>query len=32
MGYDKSHVERLSKKFLKAMQEEVTHIVLNGDE
>jgi cysteine desulfurase len=32
MGNDKNHIERLSKKFLKAMQEEVTHIVLNGDE
>jgi hypothetical protein len=32
MENDKRHIERLSKKFLKAMQEEVTHIVLNGDE
>lgn len=31
MHNDKAHIERLSKKFLKAMEEEVTHIVLNGD-
>jgi hypothetical protein len=29
---DKKHVHRLSAKFLKAMRDEVTHIVLNGDE
>ena len=32
MNNDKKHIERLSSKFLKAMREEVTHIVLNGDE
>lgn len=31
MDNDKKHIERLSVKFLKAMQDEVTHIVLNGD-
>ena len=31
MENDKKHIERLSAKFLKAMQDEVTHIVLNGD-
>lgn len=32
MVNDHAHVSRLSKKFLKAMREEVTHIVLNGSE
>jgi len=32
MSNDRKHIERLSAKFLKAMREEVTHIVLNGDE
>ena len=32
MANDKKHIERLSAKFLKAMNDEVTHIVLNGDE
>lgn len=32
MMHDKKHITRLSSKFLKAMREEVTHIVLNGDE
>lgn len=31
MHNDQIHIERLSAKFLKAMEEEVTHIVLNGD-
>jgi cysteine desulfurase len=32
MEHDQKHIDRLSAKFLKAMREEVTHIVLNGDE
>ena len=32
MKNDKKHIHRLSAKFLKAMRDEVTHIVLNGDE
>jgi len=32
MKNDHDHISRLSDKFLKAMREEVTHIVLNGDE
>lgn len=32
MQNDAAHIERLSAKFLKAMNDEVTHIVLNGDE
>lgn len=32
MEHDKNHINKLSAKFLKAMREEVTHIVLNGDE
>ena len=32
MVHDQAHIERLSAKFLKAMREEVTNIVLNGDE
>jgi len=32
MANDHAHVKRLSDKFLKAMREEVTHIVLNGAE
>lgn len=32
MERDKKHINKLSAKFLKAMREEVTHIVLNGDE
>mmetsp|Transcript_24902 Transcript_24902/g.33363 ORF Transcript_24902/g.33363 Transcript_24902/m.33363 type:complete len:139 (-) Transcript_24902:84-500(-) len=32
MESDHAHIERLSDKFLLAMQEEVTHIVLNGAE
>jgi len=31
MDNDKKHIEKMSARFLKAMQEEVTHIVLNGD-
>jgi len=31
MENDARHIERLSAKFLKAMHDEVTHIVLNGD-
>lgn len=30
MVNDKHHIERMSARFLKAMQDEVTHIVLNG--
>ena len=32
MPNEHAHVQRLSDKFLKAMREEVTHIVLNGSE
>ena len=32
MKNDHDHIARLSNKFLKAMRDEVTHIVLNGDE
>lgn len=32
MDNDHRHISALSQKFLKAMREEVTHIVLNGDE
>ena len=32
MEHDQVHIGKLSAKFLKAMREEVTHIVLNGDE
>ena len=32
MPYDHAHVKKQSDKFLKAMREEVTHIVLNGSE
>ena len=32
MENDRKHIEKLSNKFLKAMREDVTHIVLNGDE
>ena len=32
MPHDAAHIGKLSAKFLKAMREEVTHIVLNGDE
>lgn len=32
MENDKRHITRLSAKFLKAMNDEVTHIVLNGHE
>jgi cysteine desulfurase len=32
MENDKRHISRLSTKFLKAMNDEVTHIVLNGHE
>lgn len=32
MQNDHDHIERLSEKFLRAMREEVTHIVLNGAE
>jgi cysteine desulfurase len=32
MENDHAHISRLSKKFLDAMKNEVTHIVLNGDE
>jgi len=32
MVNDEEHVQRLSKKFLDAMRNEVTEIVLNGDE
>ena len=32
MQNDHDHIKRLSDKFLKAMRNEVTHIVLNGDE
>ena len=32
MEHDKKHINKLSAKVLKAMREEVTHIVLNGDE
>lgn len=32
MKNDHDHIERLSEKFLRAMREEVTHIVLNGAE
>ena len=29
---DHAHIKKLSDKFLEAMRNEVTHIVLNGDE
>ena len=32
MQNDHAHIKRLSSKFLEAMRNEVTHIVLNGDE
>jgi len=32
MQNDYQHIERLSNKFLKAMRDDVTHTVLNGDE
>lgn len=32
MSHDHAHVKKQSDKFLKAMREEVTHIVLNGSE
>ena len=32
MQNDHDHIQRLSNKFLTAMKNEVTHIVLNGDE
>ena len=32
MQNDHAHIKRLSNKFLEAMRNEVTHIVLNGDE
>ena len=32
MHNDSAHIERLSKRFLDAMRDEVTEIVLNGDE
>ena len=32
MANDYAHVKHLSDKFLKAMQDEVTNIVLNGDQ
>ena len=32
MESDHAHIKRLSEKFLHAMREEVTHIVLNGAE
>ena len=32
MHNDHAHIARLSAKFLTAMRDEVTHIVLNGDE
>ena len=32
MDSDNAHIARLSEKFLHAMREEVTHIVLNGAE
>lgn len=32
MDNDKKHIERLSEKFLKAMKDDVTHIILNGHE
>ena len=32
MQNDHAHIQRLSDKFLQAMRNEVTHIVLNGDE
>ena len=32
MANDHAHIERMSAKFLKAMRDEVTHIVLNGAE
>lgn len=32
MQNDHDHISKLSDKFLKAMRNEVTHIVLNGDE
>ena len=32
MANDEAHVSRLSQRFLTAMRDEVTHIVLNGAE
>lgn len=32
MDNDRKHIEAMSARFLKAMREDVTHIVLNGDE
>jgi len=32
MDNDRKHIEQMSARFLKAMREDVTHIVLNGDE
>ena len=32
MMNDHAHIKKLSDKFLSAMRNEVTHIVLNGDE
>lgn len=32
MANDERHIRKLSEKFLRAMRDEVTHIVLNGDE
>ena len=32
MHNDSAHIQRLSKRFLDAMRDEVTEIVLNGDE
>ena len=32
MAADAEHISKLSAKFLKAMRNDVTHIVLNGDE
>lgn len=32
MANDERHIRKLSDKFLHAMRDEVTHIVLNGDE
>jgi len=32
MAFDDVHIKKLSDRFLKAMREEVTNILLNGDE
>ena len=32
MDFDHRHISKLSAQFLKAMRDDVTHIVLNGDE